>query len=268
MERTRVFFVCSTLVTIAVLLVAGCTGPGQVPVTPVTTPAPTLSPTEAPVITTPIPTTAAVSSPAPITTPPAITSDDVTQHFMDIAFGSGNTKLDRLPQSPSANSPLSTISLFNGNSNDTALVQSFISQFNDLSATNQFSTNIKTTTNADIVIRFVSPAGMDAIPKESYTREIRSGSVSYARIGPRIIYINDDLKGDLRSHIVLRGILYGLGFPGETLKYPDSVFYYEPNQNTRLDLVDQKAVQIMYSTGLTPGMTVANVKNVIYLKTN
>ena len=187
---------------------------------------------------------------------------------MDIAFGSGNTQLDRLAYSPTAQVPKNTISIFNGNSNDTALIQSFIGQFNDLSATNQFFTNIKTSTNADIVIQFVSTAGMDAIPQESYTREIKSGNVSYAKIGPQIIYINDDLTGDERGHIVLRSLLYALGFQGETLKYPDSIFYYQPNTNTRLTLVDQKAIQIMYSAGLYPGMTVADVKNVVYVRTN
>ncbi len=250
MERTRVFFFLTILLTTVILLTAGCTGPGPAQAPPVSIP----SPAPSPAVTLPVTTTVTTLAPAPlvptVTASPPITSDDITQHFMDIAFGSGNTQLDRLPYTPTPQVPMNTISIFNGNSADTALIQSFISQFNDLSATNQFFTNIKTSTNADIVIQFVSTAGMDAIPQESYTKEIKSGNISYAKIGPQIIYINDDLTGDERSHIVLRSLLYALGFQGETLKYPDSIFYYQPNTNTQLSLVDQKAIQIMYSAGL------------------
>jgi hypothetical protein len=59
-----------------------------------------------------------------------------------------------------------------------------------------------------------------------------------------------------------------VGCKGETLKYLDSIFYYEDNTNTRLSLIDKKAIQILYGAGLNRGMTVANVKNVVYIKTN
>ena len=209
--------------------------------------------------------TPAPSQPAATPQPP-ITSDDITSHFLDLAFGSGNTQLYRLPNKASVNTPKNSISLFNGQDSDLALVQNFVTQFNDLSATNKFSENIKNGNNADIVIRFVSPDGMNAIPTESYTQEYKSGGVSYAKIGPSTIYINDDLKGDARSHMVLRSLLYVLGFRGESLKYPDSIFYYQNTTNTKLSLIDQKAIQIMYGAGLFPGMTVADVRQVVYVK--
>jgi len=268
MEQSRLFFFLIIVLTAVLILAAGCTGPSSVQAPAATTVPSTPMPT--PVITFTVNTLVPATS-APVvtaTTPLPLTSDDVTQHFMDLAFGSGNTQLNRLAYNATLKFPKNSISLFSGNSADTALIQSFIDQFNDLSATNQFLTNIKTSTNADIVIRFVPQTGMDAITEEFYTKEIKSGNISYAKIGPHIIYVNNDLTGDERSHIVLRSLLYALGFQGETLKYPDSVFYYQPNTNTRLTLVDQKAIQIMYGAGLYPGMTVANVKNVVYVKTN
>jgi hypothetical protein len=232
----------------------------------------TATPTPSPALTAlPAPTTQLIPlipSLPPITTTQSITSDDVTQHFMDIAFGSGTTQLDRLPYNPTSQKPRDTLSIFNGNSDDMALLLSFISEFNDLSATNQFSENIKTTSTADTVIQFVAQTGMDAIPKESYSKEFKSGTISYAKIGTGIIYINDNLKGDLRNHIILRSFLYELGCKGETLKYSDSMFYYDDNTNTRLSLIDKKAIQIMYGAGLYRGMTVADVKNVVNVKTN
>jgi hypothetical protein len=187
---------------------------------------------------------------------------------MDIAFGSGNTQLDRLSPNLTSQKPMNTLSLFNGNTSDGSLLESFASEFNDLSSTNQFSTNIKTGTAADIVFRFVSDTGMDAIPKESYTREFKSGGVIASKIGPGIIYINEGLTGDKRSHVILRSLLYEIGFKGETLKYPDSIFYYQDNTNTRLSLIDTKAIQIMYGAGIYPGMTVADVRKIVYVKTS
>lgn len=256
------------LLSVIFVLVGGCTTTSQNQTIPLTTPTPSPVLTTAPAQVTTVQQATPVPSLPPVMTTQLITSDDITQHFMDIAFGSGTTQLDRLAYNPTSQTPRNTLSIFNGKSDDMDLVQAFISDFNDLSATNQFSENIKTTSNADIVFQFVSQTGMDAIPTESYTKEFKSASVSYAKIGPGIIYIDDNLKGDLRTHVILRSFLYELGCKGETLKYPDSIFYYQDNTNTRLSLIDRKAIQIMYGSGLFRGMTVADVKNVIFVKTN
>ena len=260
------YFSLMVLLLAILVLVSGCTMTSQNQTVSTATPIPS------PVLTTLPAQTTQQSTPTPsltpVTTTQSITSDDVTQHFMDIAFGSGNTQLDRLAYNPTNQKPRDTLSIFNGNSDDMALLESFISEFNDLSATNQFSENIKTTSTADTVLQFVSQTGMDAILKESYSKEFKSGTVSYAKVGTGIIYINDNLKGDLRDHIILRSFLYELGCKGETLKYPGSIFYYDDNTNTRLSLIDKKAIQILYGAGLYRGMTVANVKNVVNVKTN
>ncbi len=269
MERSRTFFWYLAVVVTLFIISAGCTTQSPPPVTPVPTPVSTTVITPMPLVTETTQAQTPVSSPTPgVTTQQALTSDAIAQHFMDIAFGSGNTRLDRMSYNPTINKPRDIISLFNGNSADLALITSFVNDFNDLSSTNQFSTNIKSGSTGDIVIQFVSQAGMEAIDKDRYTKEIKSGGVSYAKIGPGTIYINADLKGDLRSHIVLRSLLYETGFNGESLKYPDSIFYYEDNTNTQLSVIDKKAIQIMYGDGIYPGMTVSDVKNVVYITTN
>jgi hypothetical protein len=268
MEKPRpLWYSLIIFFSVTLVLVSGCTTPTQSQTVPPTTPLPSTIQTTVPVLITTTPQTTQNPTVPPVTTTGSITSDDITQHFMDIAFGSGTTQLDRLAYDPTGPKPLVTLSLFNGNDADMALLGSFITEFNDLSATNQFSENIKTTANANIVIQFVAQTGMDAISSDSYTKEFKSGSVSYAKIGSGIIYINDNLKGDLRTHIILRSFLYELGCRGETLRYPDSMFYYDDNSNIRLSLIDKKAVQIMYGSGLNRGMTVADVKNVVNVRT-
>lgn len=268
MEKSRPFlFAFIIFFSVTLVLVSGCTTPAQNQTVPPTTPIPSTIQTTVPVPITTIPQAPQSPTLPPVTTTLPITSDDIAQHFMDVAFGSGTTQLDRLAYNQTGPKPLVTLSLFNGNNADMALLGSFITEFNDLSGTNQFSENIKTTSNANIVIQFVAQTGMDAISSDSYTKEFKSGSVSYAKIGSGTIYINDNLKGDVRNHIILRSLLYELGCRGETLKYPDSMFYYDDNTNVRLSLIDKKAVQIMYGAGLYRGMTVADVKNVVNVRT-
>jgi hypothetical protein len=266
MEKSRPFLYPLIIFFLAILvLISGCTTTTQTQPVPPTTPISSTIQTTVPVLITTAPQV--TQNPIPVTTTSPITSDDITQHFMDVAFGSGTTQLERLSYNPTGSKPRNTLSLSNGNNADMALLGSFITEFNDISATNQISENIKTTSNADIVIQFVAQSGMDAIPSESYSKEFKSGSVSYAKIGSGTIYINDNLKGDLRTHIILRSLLYELGCRGETLKYPDSMFYYDDNTNIRLSLIDRKAVQIMYGAGLYRGMTVADVKNIVNVRT-
>ncbi len=265
-QYPSVFFLILTVSTC--FMVAGCTTSGPVyggaPVTPV------FSPTTQPPMSAPSPTPPSLPpTPVPIaivTTIAPITSDDITQHFLDLAFGSGNNQLYRLPYVPNINTPRNSISLFNGKDSDLALIQDFVSQFNDLSATNKFSDNIKRGNNADVVIQFVSQDGMDAIPTESYSQEYKAGGVSLAKIGPSTIYINDSLTGDARKHMVLRSLLYLLGFRGDSFRYPDSIFSYQNTTGFTLSLIDQRAIQIMYGAGLHPGMTVADVRNVVYVR--
>jgi hypothetical protein len=268
MEKSRPFlFVLLIFFLVTLVLASGCTTTTQTQPVPPTTPIPSPVQTTIPVPITTAPQITQNPTLSPVITTPSITSDDIAQHFMDVAFGSGTTQLERLTYNPTGSKPRTTLSLSNGNNADMALLGSFITDFNDLSATNQISENIKTTSNADIVIQFVAQSGMDAIPSESYSKEFKSGSVSQAKIGSGTIYINDNLKGDLRTHIILRGLLYELGCWGESLKYPDSMFYYDDNTNIRLSLIDKKAVQIMYGAGLYRGMTVADVKNVVNVRT-
>jgi len=201
-----------------------------------------------------------------VTTITPITSDDITQHFLDLAFGSGNNQLYQLPYVQNINTPKNSIALRSGLDSDLALMQDFISQFNDLSATEKFSENIKRGNNANVVIQFVSQDGMDAIPTESDTQEYKSGGISFAKIGSSTIYINDSLTGDARKHMILCSLLYLLGFRGDSFRYPDSIFYYQNTTGPTLNLIDQQAIQIMYGAGLRPGTTVADIRNVVYVK--
>jgi hypothetical protein len=85
-------------------------------------------------------------------------------------------------------------------------------------------------------------------------------TVTNDHVSKEVIFINSNLKGDKRTHWILRGLLDNLGFPGETYDYPDSIFYAGSETTTRLSDLDWKAVQLMYGSKITPGMTSDRVK--------
>ena len=79
------------------------------------------------------------------------------------------------------------------------------------------------------------------------------------------VYINSDLKGDARTHWILRSLLFELGFPGETGIYPDSIFYSESDTTTSLSKIDLKALELMYSTKISHGMDLYKIKQLLFI---
>jgi hypothetical protein len=250
-------------IVIVALLLGGCTSVQNTPPGPAVT-AVTNSIPSTPVPTT-VPPTVSIPLPSP-TQSPQLTSDDVNNHFMDLAFGGGNIYLERI--TTSAN-PI-TFSISGGTDTDKAAIEAFFKEFNDLSQSVKLFENLKEGTSGQIQIKFLSPDGLDAIDMKSsntwLNKEFKSGGETYAKVKDNQVYINSGLTGDTRTHYILLALLFELGFKGETLKYPDSIFYYQGNNVTALSLVDVKAAQIMYGLGLYNGMTVDDVKKRVLLK--
>lgn len=185
---------------------------------------------------------------------------------MDLAFGGGNIYLERITTSPN---PV-TFSISGGSDSDKATIEAFFKEFNSLSQSVKLFENLKDGTSGQIQVKFLSPEGLDAIDMKSsnpwLNKEFKKDGITYAKVKDNQIYLNSALTGDTRKHYILLGILFELGFKGETLKYPDSIFYYQGNNVTGLSMVDTKAAQIMYGLGLYNGMTVEDVKKRVFLK--
>jgi hypothetical protein len=187
-----------------------------------------------------------------------ITSDDIKNHFLDIALGVETFGINkRIPKDISMDSTIPS---------DKELVQNFIFEFNDLSTSKDIFENIKTGAMGDLKIKFVNQDGMEYLP--SNHKKFKSNNTITAMIDTdtNIIYVNSDLKGDQRNHTLLRSIYYSIGVKGDTLAYPDSLFYYDDNNNTKLTLLDKKAIEILFGKALWNGMSVDDIKQIIYLK--
>lgn len=252
-----------------VWLFLGIGTPGTVPgpagsftgsILPTVTPTPVITEIPAAVTTTGTPVAVTTLPPSP---------DAVRLHFLDLAFGAGNTYLERW--SPTEKNGRIVISMEGNRDSDAAAVQSAIQEFNSLSRTNQVSTQVKQgSATGDIVIKFVTESGMEAIPLNTSqrltNREIVRDGTPLAKITLGTIYINNELKGDDRDHAILRSLFYELGAVGDSDVYPDSLFYSGLNANTALTTIDKEAIRLMYGGSYTPGMSANDVKGLLYVR--
>lgn len=232
-------------------------GFGPVPVTsqsPVTTPAG---------LVTEAPTRPQTPEPSLVPSP-----DAVKMHLIDIAFGEDNILLQRWD--PAKNNGRIVISVTGGNTGDIRNLEAAARQFNALSATNQLAGNIKQDSQGDISVKFIPESGMSGIALNASNgntlKEFTVDGVTAVRIIPGSIYLNANLKGDVRNHTLIRSLYYTLGVVGDSDTYQDSVFYSGINTNTNLSYSDQKALELLYGKRLQPGMTAGEVKEILYIK--
>jgi hypothetical protein len=151
-------------------------------------------------------------------------------------------------------------------------VNTFISQFNNYSSTTKISENINYDNPADIDLNFQPATNMIQINTSIEYKNPQTGTQYFALSGgsPLInsdlmqkTYVNSDLKDEERKRWILRAVLYNLGFYGETAKYPESIFYAGTTNSSQLSVIDLKALQLMYGTKITNGMTKSRVSNVM-----
>jgi hypothetical protein len=249
-------------------------GPVTIPMTTlVTTPVPvTIAAPPVPATTVPaIPTTTVTKAPTVVETP--VSADQVRDHFLAIAYSATN-RLERLNYTE--NQDRLIISVVTPSGTDMATLSAVAQEFNEVSRTVKISENIKESSNGDIVIKFLPENGLanillDDIPDAGPETEVltrhkfmQDGKPA-AKIVRGAIYINSNLAGDTRNHIIARSLYYQLGVTGDSAGYPGSLFYAGENANTKLNEIDRKAVAILYEPGLANTMTMEDLRKVIYI---
>ena len=260
-------FLLSGIILLAIgiaWLILGWTG--GAPVLPGLGPAPSTPETTIPMTTDPVSVTPTLThTPEPTLVP---SQDTIRLHLIDLAFGEGNVKL--LRWDPARNNGRIIISVNGGSSADIRNLEIVARQFNSFSATNQLSENIKQNSQGDITIKFVPESGMNAISlnvsDSNELKEVTVDGLTAARIIPGSIYLNANLKGDVRNHTLIRSLYYTLGVVGDSDSYQDSLFYSGDNTNTNLTYIDQKALELLYGKRLQPGMSASEVKEILYVK--
>ncbi len=211
-------------------------------------------------VSTPVPDTTATK----IVVTPALShvysSTDIGNHLIEIAFGPDSSAIKKPTKD------LITLS-FSGSytPQDVDLLNNFINQFNNYSSTTKISENVNFNSPGDVPLAFLPGTAINQIEinsKTSVSKNPDNGIIFFIKNDEKT-YVNADLKGDQRDRIILRAILYNLGFYGETVKYTDSLFYSGTNTASELSDIDLKALQLMYGKKIVNGMTRASVKTLI-----
>ncbi|MFA5268326.1 MAG: DUF2927 domain-containing protein [Methanoregula sp.] len=284
MKSSSVFLILGILIIsvgLAWIISGGIAEPAARTVTPTLAPAtPTIAPVTTMVTTVPVTTVPAATVATAVTaaTPPGVTSapasaENIRDHFLEVAY-SGTNRLERLNYTSDKSRVV--IYAVSAGDDDLALIEKTAKDFNAASPTVKLSENIKESGSGDIVIKFLPEDGLSAVslmdapvtgpfPEELTRGELYQKGIPAAKIIRATIYINANLKGDDRRHVLVRSMMYEMGLTGDSSVFSDSVFYGAENTNVDLTTADRKVITMLYSNGAYNGMTVEDLQKVIYL---
>jgi hypothetical protein len=263
-----------TLGLILVILVCGCTS-----ATPPSQPNATSAIVTG---TIPVPTTPKITSSETTRIPEVIPSSTITQtlystndiykHFVDIAFSPDSLSINKW------NKELVHVAVTgNYDSKDIKTLNNFLQVFNSYSSTTKLPREVQQgETLGDIVINFLPESSLNNINLDTswkISKNPENGMIYFIYktnqfqygVSTHTVYINSDVKGNARTHWILRSLLYELGFPGETGIYPDSIFYSGSDAVTSLSKIDLKALELMYGTKISNGMSLNKVRDLLLI---
>jgi len=263
------------ILAIVFILIAGCTSqmqqspqrPTSIETTQMVTVTSVL-PTLTPQLNTPQPT--------PITTQTLQTvysTTDINKHFIDIAFSQDNNVIQKW------NTPLLSVAITGTyTKDDLANLNDFFKQFNIHSSYVKLPSQVKEGQQANIVLNLLPESGLNNLNPDTSWKPIHnpiSGKIigyyktmTYLATSTNFVYLDGSLKGDERKHWILHSVLYDLGFMGETGQYPDSIFYTNGNTVPSPNSIDWKAIELMYGSKISNGMSLSDIKNILFIETS
>ncbi|MCX6689886.1 MAG: hypothetical protein NTZ39_09415 [Methanoregula sp.] len=188
---------------------------------------------------------------------------EINQRFLDIAFGNENSFLNRWSDR------LVKVSISDDyTKEDISNLNDFITRFNNVSATSKLS-QVMEGMNEDITIRLVPASYLNTIQDDESNKIYRdwdTGEILF--IGRTLknqyepqdtLSINSRFTGEERKYLILRCLLYELGFEGYSGE-PNSFFYYRPI-NKNISTTDWMAINMMYSKRFNYGDSFKLVKD-------
>ncbi len=204
----------------------------------------------------------------------ALSMDDISRHLLSITFGRDNSNITRFK------SDLDYKFFFTDQytKDDIDRVLQFSKKINSIS-------NVAKIEDEEVELSFL-PGTYEEIPYHYYKISIispqilddyidkngsdefqlkkKNGSVIGTVTQDRMMLV-DDLSSKERSYYMLRGILWSMGFHGETTELPDS-FFYKGSLNTTFSDMDMMAIELLYGGRLANGITLEEAEKSLNLK--
>lgn len=218
--------------------------------------------------TTPPPQTPVPASPT-LAPEPVLTDESIKKHFLNIAFGRDSNYIRKYSQDSGEKVSFYLSGKFD--EGDKALIENFSREYNMITTTSTFADEVlKSKQDAypgEINLVFFPAESLKSMEESGIRHKevnIRSGDIQfYLMHSGDTLYFNTDLSGDERKHAIMKGLLYYLGYPGQTYDYPSSIFYANGYTNTLLSPIDVAAINTMYDGRIYSGMSFDAVKRVL-----
>jgi hypothetical protein len=199
-------------------------------------------------------------------------TNDIYKHFVDIAFSPDYPTINKW------NKELVHVAITgNYDSKDIKTINNFLQVFNNYSSTTKLPKEVQQSeTLGDIVIYFLPESSLNNINFDAswkISKNPENGTINFIYktnpvqygVSTHTAYINSDVKGNARTHWIVRSLLFELGFPGETGMYPDSIFYSGSDTTTSLSKIDLKALELMYGTKISNGMSLNKIRDLLLI---
>lgn len=203
----------------------------------------------------------------------SVTMNDISYHLIDVVFGKDNQKVSGFQ------SDIDYKFFFTDEyqEDDIRTVLEFASLFNDISGIVRIEDeecersflpgSYRIIPYYYYNITIVSPIRFseyldDKDPTEAVIRSLRGKPVGIVR-HDRLI-LNDDLSSEERRYYLLRGILWSMGFHGESTRYKDS-FFTKGKMNQNFSDIDLMVLSLFYGGRLNNDMELEEVKKALNL---
>lgn len=198
--------------------------------------------------------------------------DNVGNHLIDITFGRDNAKTDLFAKSPEYLIWLDAMY----QKEDLNILNEYIDLFNDLSQTVRFE-------DEKIALPSYQPNyvpnpyihyKISIVDKDFFKEKLddRNSALeqilkdqkgqSVALVRKDHLYILNDLQKDERAHFLIKGLLFSMGFHGESA-LTDSFFNPGNTRQTNLSVLDKEAVRLMYGGRFQSGLDVDGIKKAL-----
>jgi hypothetical protein len=205
-----------------------------------------------------------------------LTKDDISRHFIDIVFGRDNAKISRFK----SDKDYKFFFTDQYTERDIDILLSYAKFFNNLSNIAKIEEEeversflpgkYQTDPYYYYRITIVSPEMMKEYQDNKKITDIlfknKDGKV-IGIVSPDRLILTNTLLPDEREYYLLKGLLWSMGFHGETTRYSDSFFTTGKNRVMNLSPLDREVVSLLYGGRLQNDMDVEAVEKALNLKT-
>jgi hypothetical protein len=188
---------------------------------------------------------------------------DVQKRFQEVAFGNEAQYLNRWE-----NRYVKLGIAGDYTPSDVETLKTFVLRFNNESDTTKLTMPYESE-NQEFTVRLVPSSFFKTLDENKTDKIIRNTetgeilfadqTINFTTTETDTIYINSRFTGEPRKYLILRGLLYDLGFEGYT-EDTTSIFYYGANTTT-LSRMDWAVIDLMYSKKFFYGESLSSVRS-------